>query len=183
MNDLVQRAQQGDAQALNTLCTQLRPRIYRLALRIVGCPTQADDTTQDAMLRLLTHLPTYQPRPGVAFTNWAMTIAHNTAVSEWRRRRRQAIPWADLPDGAPRSLPDPTPTALATLLRAERHAQLHTHVLRLPARLRRAIQLRYDEELTYEQIVARTGRPMGTVKNDLHRGKNILQKSKKSLAG
>jgi len=66
-------AQAGDREALEQLCRRLRGPVYRLALRFTGQPADAEDAAQEVLVRLVTHLSSYEGR--ARFTTWAYTVA------------------------------------------------------------------------------------------------------------
>lgn len=72
---LVRAAQSGDAAALEHLVLSVRDRVYRLSLRMTSCPADAEDATQEIMIRVITRLSTY--RGEAAFTTWVHRIAVN----------------------------------------------------------------------------------------------------------
>lgn len=72
---LVRRAQAGDAAALEQLVLCVRDRVYRLALRMTARPPDAEDATQEILLRVITRLSTF--RGEAAFSTWVHRIAVN----------------------------------------------------------------------------------------------------------
>ena len=76
---LVQRQNPRDAQAFSALVSNYTDMVYGTCLRILKNVADAEDATQDAMLKVLTSLHNYKPREGARFAAWVMTIAVNTA--------------------------------------------------------------------------------------------------------
>jgi len=72
---VVLAAQSGDAVALEELVMSVRDRVYRLSLRMTACPADAEDATQEILIRLITRLSTF--RGHAAFSTWAHRIAVN----------------------------------------------------------------------------------------------------------
>lgn len=66
-------AASGDAAALDALCRELQDPIYRLAMRMFGHPEDAADATQEALIRIVTHLASFEGRSKL--TTWAYTVA------------------------------------------------------------------------------------------------------------
>jgi RNA polymerase sigma factor (sigma-70 family) len=125
---VIKVAQTGDARALEELVVAIRDRVYRLSLRMVACPADAEDATQEIVIRVITRLSTY--RGDAAFTTWVHRIAVNHLLDRSKgtveRMRFDFDTFAaDLLDGlaaAPSTAPD------AALL--EREVQLAcTHAL------------------------------------------------------
>jgi RNA polymerase sigma factor (sigma-70 family) len=71
--DLASRAAAGDAAALEAVCRELQQPLYRLALRMFSHPEDAADATQEALIRIVTNLGSFEARSKL--TTWAYTIA------------------------------------------------------------------------------------------------------------
>jgi len=71
----VKRAQQGDQAALEELIAQIQSKVYGLALRMLWHPEDAQDATQEILLRVVTHLATF--RGESSFYTWVYRIAAN----------------------------------------------------------------------------------------------------------
>lgn len=72
---VVLAAQSGDAVALEQLVMSVRDRVYRLSLRMTACPADAEDATQEILIRVITRLSTF--RGQAAFSTWVHRIAVN----------------------------------------------------------------------------------------------------------
>ena len=81
---LVARAQEGDRAALEAVIAGVRDRIYNLALRMLWHPADAEDATQEILVRLVTHLGSF--RGESAFTTWAYRVASNYLLTTRKRR-------------------------------------------------------------------------------------------------
>ena len=84
LESLVTRAQEGDRAALEAIITGVRDRIYNLALRMLWHPSDAEDATQEILIRLVTHLGSF--RGESAFTTWAYRVAANYLLTTRKRR-------------------------------------------------------------------------------------------------
>ncbi len=73
MEELASLAASGDRAALNALLSEVQHLVYRLSLRFLGNPADAQDATQEILIRLTTHLSTFEGRS--SFTTWTYTIA------------------------------------------------------------------------------------------------------------
>ena len=85
-DELVRSAQRGDAAALSRLLGVMRPRVYRWALVQTGSPDEAEDLTQETLLRATRGLRDYAF--AARFTTWLHAIVRRTAA-DWRRTRRR----------------------------------------------------------------------------------------------
>ena len=81
---LVARAQEGDRAALETVIANIRDRIYNLALRMLWHPADAEDATQEILVRLVTHLGSF--RGESTFSTWAYRVASNYLLTTRKRR-------------------------------------------------------------------------------------------------
>lgn len=88
--ELIAAAQAGDAQALEALLTDVRDGVYRLALRMVTRPADAEDATQEILIRVMTRLSAF--RGDAAFTTWV----HRVAVNHLLDRRKSCAERAEL---------------------------------------------------------------------------------------
>lgn len=84
---LAQRAASGDRHALEQICNELRDPIFRLALRFFSEPADAEDSTQEILLQVITHLGMFEGRSRL--TTWVYRIASRHLL---RTKRRGAEP-------------------------------------------------------------------------------------------
>jgi RNA polymerase sigma factor (sigma-70 family) len=109
---LIESARAGDARALEQLILVVRDRVYRLSLRMTACPADAEDATQEILIRMITRLASY--RGEAAFTTWMHRIAVNHLLDRSKSRvERMRLDFdtfaADLLDGLaapPANAPD-----------------------------------------------------------------------------
>lgn len=161
---LVQRTLTGDLTAYETLVHRHRQAVYRVAARIAG-PDEADDVTQDTLLRALHTLAGF--RGEASFRFWLLRIAHNAALTAVARRRRE------VPSETHDRL-DPARTPATRLEDRERAQRLAAKIAQLPPSHRAVLVLRELEGLSMEEIATVTDVPLGTVKARLHRGRREL---------
>lgn len=86
MDELVPRAAAGDELARARLLAAIRPLVYRWALVHTAAPDDAEDITQEALLRVTRSLPDF--RFGARFTTWLHVITRS-AAADWHRKRRR----------------------------------------------------------------------------------------------
>lgn len=80
----VREAKDGDKQALETVVKQIQERIYRLALRMLGNDEDAEDETQEILIKVITHLSDF--REESAFGSWVYRVACNHLLTVRKRR-------------------------------------------------------------------------------------------------
>jgi RNA polymerase sigma-70 factor, ECF subfamily len=175
---LLMRAQAGDAEALDVLFESCRRSLYRMALRILTRPQDAEDAVQEAMLAAFKNLHRFEGRAD--FLTWASQIVINAALLHIRRsRKKPVVSWDQVDhefEGTPFSerLRDPRPTPEEQLQRRE-HRELLEHALgKLPVKNRRPIQLCKLADYSLKEAASTLGLPVTTLKVRLHRGKRAL---------
>jgi RNA polymerase sigma factor (sigma-70 family) len=147
--------------------------VYSGALRLTGNPADAQDVAQEAFLRAYRALGSYPAERirALQLREWVWTIALNLCRN--RARTRQRRPEEALPAGLPMADRAPGPEARA--LAAIGEENLAARLARLPWAQRSAVVLRHVCDLTYAEAAAALGRPVGTVKADVHRGLQRLR--------
>src|SRR5216684_4130129 len=89
LDQLVEQAREGDEEALEAVVRGIQDRIYNLALRMLWHPSDAEDATQEILLKVITRLRQF--RQESAFTTWVYQIATNHLFTT-RRRRAETNP-------------------------------------------------------------------------------------------
>jgi RNA polymerase sigma factor (sigma-70 family) len=82
--ELVDKAKEGDRNALGQLLESVRDRLYNLSLRMLWHPEDAEDATQEILIRIFTHLSTF--RGECSFLTWAYRVASNYLLTTRKRR-------------------------------------------------------------------------------------------------
>ena len=164
--DALVRVASGELDALEELYDRYRTMAYSIALRITTDTALAEDVVQEAFLGAWRNAARYVEGRGSVKT-WLLSIVHHRAVDALRRRR----PTTQLPDQdaippASLTLPDVWPEVAGRLLRLE----ILTALRSLSEVQREAIELAYFGGLTQQEIAARTGTPLGTVKSRMRLG-------------
>jgi RNA polymerase sigma-70 factor (ECF subfamily) len=143
---------------------------YNLARWLTRDRHDAEDVVQDAYLRALRSYGSFHGGDGRA---WFLAIVRNTCLT-WLKRNRPSQPIVRLDE----SLHDPpadTPEPDRRLIESARRDALHQALGELPVEFREAVVLRELEELSYKEIAAVTGVPIGTVMSRLARGRSLLR--------
>lgn len=156
----------GDRAVAGILVSRLAPRVLALARRLLQDQAEAEDVTQEAMVRLWQIAPRWQPG-GAQPATWLHRVAVNLATDRLRRRRGVGLDQIDEPeDGA---LP-----VDEALLQADRMAALDAALAALPDRQRAAVVLRHIEGLTNPEIAAQLDVGVEAVESLTARGKRRL---------
>jgi len=158
------RAAAGDRRAFKLIVERYQTMVYSVAYNVLGSHADAEDAAQDAFLRCYRSLPQY--RSEASFSTWLFRLALTTALDCRRRERRQPEP-AEMPEVADERAPQlGEGIDAATLVRA---------LGDLPEDYRTPTVLRDLYGLPYQEIAELTGRPLGTVKVMVHRGRASLR--------
>ncbi len=159
----------GDPAAARALTLRLTPRVLGYATRLLSDRAEAEDVTQEAMLRLWRVAPAW--RQGEAqVTTWLYRVVTNLCTDRLRGRVRRR---ADALDDAP-EVADGAAGAEAGLIEADRMAALQTALDALPDRQRQAVILRHIEGLTNPEIAAVMDIGVEAVESLTARGKRSL---------
>lgn len=169
---LMQRIARGDEPAFRTLARRHLPAMVGLARRILGNAAEAEDVAQEAMLRVWTHAPRWQPL--AAFRTWLTRVVVNLCLD---RKRRAA--WVELE--AAGEIADATPGAEEKSEADERERLLMAAIDKLPARQRSAIVLTYSEGLSNVQVAEILDTSVSAVETLLVRGKQNLRRALKGV--
>lgn len=131
---------------------------------------EADDIVQDAMLRAFRSFDGFR---GEAVRPWLLAIVRNCHRSALEQRKRHAAAPLDDRDDTEIAGSDPTPEASAIERGDSR--ELDKAIAALPEEFREVVILRELEEMSYRDIAAATGTPIGTVMSRLARGRALLK--------
>ena len=169
---LMARVAKGDQGAYRTLTGRHLPAMLGLARRILGNAADAEDVVQEAMLRVWTHAPRWQPL--AAFRTWLTRIVVNLGLDRKRR-----APWIALE--AAGEIVDKAPGAAEQSETDERERLVAEAIEELPARQRTAIVLTYNEGLSNAQVAEILDTTVSAVETLLIRGKQNLRRALRNL--
>jgi RNA polymerase sigma-70 factor, ECF subfamily len=144
--------------------------VYSMAYRLCGDRDEASDLAQDVFVRVYRNLDRY--RPGT-FEGWLYRITRNLFLDRVRRRNRLRM--EPLPEGDWREPREPGPGPAERAEERVLDDRLEVALAELPVTFRTAVVLCDVRGLSYEEIVAATGWPMGTVRSRIHRGRKLLR--------
>ena len=151
--------------------------VYAVAMRLTHCPADAEDLAQEAFIRAYRALEGYEParRRELRTRGWLAAITLNLGRN---RLRTRAHLLALMPlEGAAEVMADggPGPEALATRHESER--AWRARLAALPRRYGMAVSRRHVDGLSYPELAEALGRPVNTVKSDVHRGLALLRRA------
>jgi RNA polymerase sigma-70 factor (ECF subfamily) len=148
--------------------------LYRVALRLTGDASQAEDLVQDTMLKAYRSWRQY--RPGTNAKGWLLTILRNTFINDYRRRKHEPIAM-DLEAAEPHALDramqevDPEGSFFSQIV----DDKVLEAIDSLPEEFREVLVLSDVEGMRYAEIAETLHIPVGTVKSRLFRARRQLQ--------
>lgn len=168
----------NDQQAYAELMKLYRDSIYYMLMKIVKNSDDAEDLTLETFGKAFRYLDKYTPR--YAFSTWLFRIALNNSIDYIRQKNNSpqcvdsdlfALPSEQLID---RFMTGNNPTPEDEVIVKQRVKWLKSAVQQLPDKYRTVVELRYYEELSYEEISERLNISLSNVKIQLLRAKNML---------
>lgn len=165
---LMARVAKGDEAAYRLLSRRHVPAMLGLARRILGNAADAEDVVQEAMLRVWTHAPSWQPL--AAFRTWLTRIVVNLCLD-----RKRKAPWVDLDQAG--EIVDPAPNAGEEAERNERDRLVDAAIGQLPDRQRTAVVLTYGEGMSNADVAEAMGTTVSAVETLLVRAKQSLRRA------
>lgn len=171
--ELARQALAGSQEAYRALVTRYAAAAVNVATRLVRDRALAEDLAQEAFARAFSRLKTYDPTR--KFSSWFFQVLHNVSVDYLRRKRIDTMSLDTLQDaGYPGPPADAAESPHAAAERTSLGAALTRALSTLRTEYREALVLRYQQELSVEEIAEVLGLPVGTVKTYLHRGRKEL---------
>ena len=148
--------------------------LYAVALRLTRNPTDAQDLTQNAVVKALRFHERY--REGTYIKAWLLTILRNTFINEYRRKSRGPdfveLTGAEASADTVFEPAEGSQSNLLELLDDEVKEALES----LPQDFRQTVIMADLEDRSYKEIAETLGCPLGTVMSRLHRGRRLLRK-------
>ena len=166
------------------LARPLLPVLYGAALRLTRNPADASDLVQETCLRAFRTFSNFRPETNAKA--WLFTILHSVSVNHYRSLNRASKRFASLGDG----LDDAIATESLSLYAEGRigtqyedwSSEIAAALEELPDGFRLAVTMVDIDELSYEDVAAIMGCPVGTVRSRVFRGRRLLCERLRSAA-
>ena len=171
--ELFQAMAAGDSSALGVLYDRYVGLVYRLALRILTNPQEAEDLTQEIFLNLW-RSGSYNPSRG-SLSSFLTTVTRSRAIDKLRSRGSNIKfiqRWSQIIASETSSL---TPFESASL--RQRSHQVRNALAQLPEKQRQVLEMAYYDGLSQSEISAQLGIPLGTIKTWSRQGLLNLRKN------
>lgn len=176
--DLVQKALKGDEKAFARLLNRYKDTIYFMLLKMLNNRSDAEDLTLEAFGKAFKNLHQYSPT--YAFSTWLFKIASNNCIDFLRKKKGVIISLEseteqnEINETIKLKSKDLDPEE--RLIRKQKAILLRRVVRRLKPHYQTLVELRYFRELSYEEISKELDLPLGTVKAQLFRARQMLFK-------
>ena len=176
----------GDQKAYAELMGRYRDSVYFMLLKMVNNKDDADDLTIEAFGKAFKRLSQYTPN--YAFSTWLFKIASNNCIDFIRRKKMITFSidrTFENDEGGEMSM-DIKAEGLnpeENMVKKQKVKHMHEVVEKLKPRYRILVEMRYFEELSYEEIAAKLDLPLGTVKAQLFRAREFLANILKNSEG
>ncbi|HSH79611.1 MAG TPA: sigma-70 family RNA polymerase sigma factor [Herpetosiphonaceae bacterium] len=175
---LIRRVAAGDRRAFEALYDRYSPAVFGVALKMLGDREAAEEAVQEIFWRIWQRSGSFDSSR--AFAPWLFGIAHNYSIDELRRRRvRPQQVYEDDDRPILSEIPDDADVGETAVLSDQRRL-VREALDQLPEEQRQALLLAYFGGLTQQEIAAKLGNPLGTVKTRMRLG---LQKLRSLLQG
>lgn len=167
----------GDQRAFTELLKRYRDSIFFMLLKMTNDADDAEDLTIEAFGKAFKNIAQYSP--DFAFSTWLFKIASNNCIDFIRRKKKETIsidqPFrSDEQSTMSQNLPSDVADPEESFMRGQKHELLRDVVEKLKPRYRRLVELRYFQEYSYEEIAKELDLPLGTVKAQLFRARDLL---------
>ena len=174
---LVEKAATGCQDAFTKIYNRYYQTIYHKMRKMVHSSVEAEDLTTEALGKAFAKIGTYVPH--YAFSTWLFRIAINNCIDHERRKRLKVVNSGDTFNTEESfdpltMVPAYSPNPEEQAVRAQRIAYVGELLQQLKPKYSEIIYLRYFEELSYEEIAESLQIPLGTVKANLFRAKDLM---------
>ncbi|MFN5318354.1 MAG: RNA polymerase sigma factor [Bacteroidia bacterium] len=175
---LVKRAvDQHDQAAFTELLDRYKESVFYLLMKMVNNRDDAEDLTIEAFGKAFKNIEQYTPN--YAFSTWLFRIATNNCIDFIRKKRMTTVSLdkSFMSDDGGEMTMDVRSETLdpeENLIRKQKNVLMQSLVTKLKPRYRVLVEMRYFQELSYEEIAEKLDLPLGTVKAQLFRSREFL---------
>ena len=167
-----------DEQAYADLMKRYKKPVYHMILKMVRNVDDAEDLTIEAFAKAFKNLHKF--KKDFTFSTWLFRIATNNTIDFIRKKRLDTMSLnTSFKDDNGESVTidvqdEKNLNPQEEAIKAQKIDLVHMFVGKLPAKYQRLVKLRYFDELSYEEIAQELDAPLGTVKAQLHRARELM---------
>lgn len=168
-SEVVEMALNGDRYSFEHLFNRYRESLLKLFTQRYGCSyDDADDLMQETFIKTFLNLRKYDA--SYSFGGWIVTIAKNTFIDYVRKRRDDNLTG----QSAATKTASSSPTPEENIINTQQKLQIEYYIEQMPEKYRTLIELRFMQELSYDEIAEKLQMPLGTIKTQIHRARTML---------
>ena len=173
-----QATKEGSDQAFAILMERYKKPVYHMILKMVRNVDDAEDLTIEAFAKAFRNL--YRFKKDYTFSTWLFRIATNNSIDFIRKKRLETMSLDtsyqdESGENVSIDVQDRNLNPQEEAIKSQKKELVQLFVTKLPAKYQRLVRLRYFKELSYEEIAQELDAPLGTVKAQLHRARELLQ--------
>jgi RNA polymerase sigma factor (sigma-70 family) len=169
----IEKAKNGDQIAFTFLLDYYWNEVYGFMLKRTENETDSEDITIETFAKAFDKISSYNPE--FQFNTWLIAIAKNVHIDLLRKKKSSLfVEITDEEDYQAHNVADSSPTAEDDLITEQNLSQLLQYIKELKPHYQEVIQLRYFQELTYQEISDKIQEPLNNVKIKLLRAKKLL---------
>ncbi len=166
-----------DQQAYADLMQRYRKPVYHMILKMIRNVDDAEDLTIEAFAKAFKNLHKF--KKDFTFSTWLFRIATNNTIDFIRKKRLDTMSLDtsykdDNGNAVSIDVQDKNLNPQEEAIKSQKIELVRLFVNKLPAKYQRLVKLRYFDELSYDEIAKELGTPLGTVKAQLHRARELL---------
>lgn len=166
-----------DQQAFAQLMERYKKPVYHMILKMVRNVDDAEDLTIEAFAKAFKNLHRF--KKDYTFSTWLFRIATNNSIDFIRKKRLETMSLDtsyqdDSGDNVTIDIQDNNLNPQEVAIKAQKKELVQIFVTKLPAKYQRLVRLRYFDELSYDEIARELEAPLGTIKAQLHRARELM---------
>ena len=175
---LIDRAlEDGDEQAFAELMQRYKMAVYHMILKMVRNVDDAEDLTIEAFAKAFKNLHKF--KKDYTFSTWLFRIATNNAIDFIRKKKLKTLSLNttfknDSGDDVNIDVEDDNLNPQQEAIKTQKIELVQMFVTKLPSKYQRLVKLRYFDELSYDEIAKELDAPLGTIKAQLYRARELM---------
>lgn len=169
----IEKAKKGDQVAFTYLLDHYWNEVYGFMLKRTENETDSEDITIETFSKAFDKIATYNPE--FQFNTWLIAIAKNVHIDLLRKKKStHFVEITDEEDQQAYNIADTSPSAEDELITEQNLSRLLQFIKELKPHYQEVIQLRYFQEMSYQEIAEQLNEPLSNVKIKLLRAKKLL---------
>ncbi|MFZ4671061.1 MAG: RNA polymerase sigma factor [Flavobacterium sp.] len=173
INTYIDKAKTGDQVAFTYLLDHYWNEVYGFMLKRTENETDSEDITIETFSKAFDKIATYNPE--FQFNTWLIAIAKNVHIDMLRKKKSTVfVEITDEEDQQAYNIADSSPSAEDELITEQNLSRLLQYIKKLKPHYQEVIQMRYFQEMSYQEIAEQLNEPLSNVKIKLLRAKKLL---------